>query len=457
MAESITILVIVLTLYTLIPTFLMRVFSLGAYPKENTEHGIALTFDDGPDPKYTPILLDLLARHGVKATFFVLGSKAERYPELILRMHNEGHLIGVHNYVHRTNALMMPWKVRKQINRTAEVIEKITGKSPQFYRPPWGVVNIFDFFLSRRFRIVLWSLIVGDWLNRTGKDKIKQRLFAQLQSGSVIVLHDSGDTLGADPDAPKLMIAALDEFLKETARRGFTFVRIDERFPLNEPEDRLPADRPKRKRWIAAVWLQWERFFQWLLHVRPIDPCNALLQFRLCRYHGKRIPLNDGQFIEPGDRVMELHLDNATLLDFGTKTRSTMQLAVQLIRAMERCLPHVSERLANDPTLHDVKGLYGVSIIHRGASQLGFTVSDLPKGIFLFCSKLYLRWLLYVIHPQGKRRLDTKTALLTPKMIAISVNEVRRRYPSSSFHNPELSPNPLTAGRGYDESMYQGM
>nr|WP_146189842.1 hypothetical protein [Paenibacillus elgii] len=65
--------------------------------------------------------------------------------------------------------------------------------------------------------------------------------------------------------------------------------------------------------------------------------------------------------------------------------------------------------------------------------------------------------MLYVIHPQGKRRLDTKTALLTPKMIAISANEVRRRYPSSSFHNPDLSPNPLTAGRGYDESMYQGM
>ncbi|UUZ83385.1 polysaccharide deacetylase family protein [Paenibacillus sp. P26] len=134
MADLIWWCIVVLVFYTVIPTLLMRIFGIGAYPK-SIESGIALTFDDGPDPKYTPILLDLLQKHNVKATFFVLGSKAERSPELILRMHREGHLIGLHNYVHRTNGLMMPWKVRRQLEQAAEAVKKITGESPQYYRP----------------------------------------------------------------------------------------------------------------------------------------------------------------------------------------------------------------------------------------------------------------------------------------------------------------------------------
>jgi peptidoglycan/xylan/chitin deacetylase (PgdA/CDA1 family) len=216
-----------LCVYTIIPTIVIRCFGLGVY-KDTSGQGIALTFDDGPDPEYTPRLLDLLKRYNVKATFFVLGSKAEQYPELIIRMHKEGHLLGVHNYVHRTNALMSPWKVRGQLEHTIRTIEKIVGVKPVHYRPPWGIFNLFDILLFRRFRVVLWSIIVGDWVSRGGAQKIKKRLLANVRNGDVIVLHDSGQTFGADKDAPEYMIQALQEFLDETSRKGYEFLRLDE-------------------------------------------------------------------------------------------------------------------------------------------------------------------------------------------------------------------------------------
>jgi peptidoglycan/xylan/chitin deacetylase (PgdA/CDA1 family) len=219
---------ILLSIYTIIPTLAIRIFGLGVH-KEAKGRGIALTFDDGPDPEYTPQLLDLLSKYKIKATFFVLGSKAEKHPELIVRMHREGHLIGVHNYLHLSNALMTPWKVRLQLKHSIETIEKIIGVTPVHYRPPWGIFNIFDFLLFRRFRVVLWSLIVGDWVSRGGAQKIKKRLLAKLKNGDVIVLHDSGQTFGANKDAPFYMLQALNDFLEETSQQGYEFLRVDEK------------------------------------------------------------------------------------------------------------------------------------------------------------------------------------------------------------------------------------
>ncbi|TBL75806.1 polysaccharide deacetylase family protein [Paenibacillus thalictri] len=215
-------------LYTVIPTLIVRLLGVGVFRQAAADRGILLTFDDGPDPDYTPQLLDLLQEHGIKATFFVLGRKAEQYPQLIARMHEEGHLIGLHNYVHRANGLMSPRSVRRQLEQSADVIEHITGQRPVYYRPPWGVINMFDFMLLGRFRMVLWSIIVGDWRSRGGKGKIKRRLLSRLKDGAVIVLHDSGETLGANRDAPAHMLEALHECIDEIAARGYSFLRVDE-------------------------------------------------------------------------------------------------------------------------------------------------------------------------------------------------------------------------------------
>ncbi|MCY9662345.1 polysaccharide deacetylase family protein [Paenibacillus chondroitinus] len=147
--------VITLFVYTIIPTMMIRLFGIAVYKKGTTAHSIALTFDDGPDPEYTSRLLDLLKQHNVKATFFVLGLKAKQYPELIKQMHHEGHLVGVHNYVHGANAFMTPKRVRLQVNNTVDVIDRIIGERPIYYRPPGGIINIFDFLLLKNFRKVI--------------------------------------------------------------------------------------------------------------------------------------------------------------------------------------------------------------------------------------------------------------------------------------------------------------
>ncbi|KAF6615691.1 polysaccharide deacetylase family protein [Paenibacillus sp. EKM102P] len=227
MEQTFIIIISGLLIYTIIPTLMVRLFGIGVYKRGTSKQPIALTFDDGPDPEYTPLLLDLLKKHNIKVTFFVLGQKAEQYPDLIQRMHSEGHLVGIHNYVHWSNALMSPKKVREQVNKTANVIDRIIGKRTFYYRPPWGVINLFDFFLMRKFRMILWSVIVGDWKSSGGKQKIKQRLLSKLKGGAVIVLHDSGQTFGADREAPAYMLEALNEFITEALSTGYSFHRVD--------------------------------------------------------------------------------------------------------------------------------------------------------------------------------------------------------------------------------------
>lgn len=223
-------------LYWLLPvicTFLLGIHVL----KKGKGHQVAFTFDDGPHPIYTPQLLDLLKKYRVKANFFVLGSKAEKYPELILRMHREGHLIGIHNYHHYPNSFMTPKQIRRQVNQTAEIVSQITGERPLFYRPPWGVLNLFDFWIHQDFCIVLWSVMVGDWKRRGGSSKVKKRLLRRLKDGSIFLLHDSGDTFGADLDAPENTLQALEDVLQVVLDKGYQCVRIDSMLRRHESLD----------------------------------------------------------------------------------------------------------------------------------------------------------------------------------------------------------------------------
>ncbi|WP_042461970.1 polysaccharide deacetylase family protein [Neobacillus dielmonensis] len=227
MGYMISAILFIILLYTVVPYFLSRGLGLKVVKSRKDSSQVAFTFDDGPDPNYTPILLDLLKKNGVNATFFVVGAKAEKQPELIRRMHQEGHLIGIHNYVHQSNWLMSPWKVHKGLEDTAKIIETITGVRPVYYRPPWGMLNLFDFVKKSRYQIILWSIMAEDWRTSGGSEKIKNRL-ANIKGGDVILLHDCGDTPGAELDAPRNTINALKDVLKAVKIKGYTCVRVDE-------------------------------------------------------------------------------------------------------------------------------------------------------------------------------------------------------------------------------------
>jgi hypothetical protein len=173
----------------------------------------------------------------------------------------------------------------------------------------------------------------------------------------------------------------------------------------------------------------WERLFLTLFRVKPINSANPLLKLRITEYRGKHpITLSDGEEIKKGDQVAELHLDNYTLFRLGTDAKNAVQLATLLIRRTQTLLPELVKLLETDPEYANVKGLYGITIVHRGTKQLGFTVQDLPDGMFTALTRIYLRILMYIVHPSGKDRLKLKSELLEPKIVAISINALRNRY-----------------------------
>ncbi|MBD7909341.1 polysaccharide deacetylase family protein [Sporosarcina gallistercoris] len=216
------------SVYTVVTTFFIRVTSLGIRKKVRKGNGIMLTFDDGPNPLYTPVLLDLLARHQIQAVFFVVGKHAEQNPGIIRRMHEEGHSIGIHHYEHISTWRLTPEQTHQQISRTAEVIKRITGSEPVFYRPPWGRFNLVTPFVSHPYTTIMWTHIIGDWKVRTCNEKLAERLRDIGADGSIVVLHDDGSNPGADDEAPAHMLHVLESYIREAIAEGIRFIPPDE-------------------------------------------------------------------------------------------------------------------------------------------------------------------------------------------------------------------------------------
>ncbi|PZD94385.1 polysaccharide deacetylase family protein [Paenibacillus sambharensis] len=186
---------------------------------------VALTFDDVPDPRYTPKVLDILAKHHTRATFFVLGSRAAKYPELVKRMVREGHLVGNHSYSHALFAKSSLASYRKQIERTDQLLARLTGYRPRFIRPPYGEILPRQVEWSREhgYIVVNWDVDSVDWTS-IGSDKIMANIRKTLQPGSIILQHagggDSQDLSGTVNAVPKLI-----RYLKA---KGYQAVTVDE-------------------------------------------------------------------------------------------------------------------------------------------------------------------------------------------------------------------------------------
>ncbi|OMP66810.1 polysaccharide deacetylase family protein [Domibacillus epiphyticus] len=212
--------------WTIIPTVAAKTYSTRVKKRGPDRKQIALTFDDGPDPVYTPLLLDTLNKYNVKATFFVVGEKAERHPDLIQRIQQEGHDIGIHNDKHISNWFLSPSSMNDQLVRAAKRVSAITGQNVTLYRPPWGHFNPFTLSKAAHFETIMWTDIPGDWKKSMTVQKLADKLRAARSNGAVITLHDSGDTFGAHKTAPRVMIKALHLFLSDEASAQYEFVTI---------------------------------------------------------------------------------------------------------------------------------------------------------------------------------------------------------------------------------------
>jgi peptidoglycan-N-acetylglucosamine deacetylase len=167
---------------------------------EGGPHQVALTFDDGPDPEWTPKILDILKAAKVKAAFFVVGVNAERYPALVRRIVNEGHEIGNHTYYHPNLSLCWPEHIRLELNATQLLIQSLTGRATTLFRPPYAadtqpssLADLIPLQMAEElnYLCVLENIDPQDWA-RPGADIILQRIKQQRHDGNIILLHDAG-------------------------------------------------------------------------------------------------------------------------------------------------------------------------------------------------------------------------------------------------------------------------
>lgn len=188
---------------------------IGSAEAENAKK-IALTFDDGPHPVYTPVLLDGLAKRKVKATFFITGENAEAYPELVKRMQEEGHLIGNHTYSHIQLTQGNREKFKGELVKTNEIIEEITGQGVTYVRPPYGS---WDKSFEKELNMipVLWNIDPLDWCCNDASCVIR-KVESAAGEDAIILLHDS---------YPSTVTAAL-QIVDDLQQRGYVFVTVEE-------------------------------------------------------------------------------------------------------------------------------------------------------------------------------------------------------------------------------------
>jgi peptidoglycan-N-acetylglucosamine deacetylase len=181
---------------------------------------VALTFDDGPDPESTPLFAGLLAEHGVRATFFLLGSMVEQAPWLAAELASAGHEIGVHGFDHRYLPARLPHVVRSDLHRATDVIERATGARPRLFRPPYGVLSGPSLLAARELGLtpVLWGAWGREWTPGATPESVFATLAGDLAGGVTVLMHDSGCT--SPPGSWQAGLGAVPLLLAECAQRG---------------------------------------------------------------------------------------------------------------------------------------------------------------------------------------------------------------------------------------------
>lgn len=187
--------------------------------RQGSNNTIFITFDDGPDRYETPLILDVLKKHNIRAAFFVIGNKAGQHPELLKRMHDEGHVVGNHSFDH---ANFFPLKSRRtiinEIEKTQRIINSAAAGNALFFRPPFGVTNPMIAAAVKKMGLVTvgWSLRSFDTVIKNN-DKLLDRLLKRTHNGAIVLFHDR----------IKGMHFVLDKYIKALKTRQYRFETLD--------------------------------------------------------------------------------------------------------------------------------------------------------------------------------------------------------------------------------------
>ena len=191
------------------------------YQGEGQGDRIALTFDDGPHPEYTAEILDILAEYGIHATFFVIGSNVDQYPELLERELSEGHEIGNHTQTHPLRNITRE-RLEEEISACEATIGEWIDCRPRLFRPPGGIISQTMMTLAQdhRYRVILWSIDTRDW-SHPSVELITKTVLEEVGAGDIILMHD-----GIEHNSPTP--TALRRLIPELLARGYRFVTVSE-------------------------------------------------------------------------------------------------------------------------------------------------------------------------------------------------------------------------------------
>jgi peptidoglycan/xylan/chitin deacetylase (PgdA/CDA1 family) len=188
------------------------------------ERAVALTFDDGPDPVYTPQILDVLARYEVKATFFVIGRRVDAHPEMVRRIVAAGHAVGSHGYSHAILRGVWPGEITTELDQSDAALYRAAGIRTRLFRHPGGMQGAFLPFVARAggWRVVVWSVDPRDY-TQPAAGEIARRVLEAAHPGAIVLLHDGS------PDGNKSReqtVAALPAILEGLRAGGYRIVPV---------------------------------------------------------------------------------------------------------------------------------------------------------------------------------------------------------------------------------------
>jgi peptidoglycan-N-acetylglucosamine deacetylase len=180
---------------------------------------ISLTFDDGPDLIYTPRILDILKKYQVKATFFLLGENAEKYPEVVKRMVQEDHVVANHSYHHLNFQKLNNTQFHEQVQKTQAVLQKLTGYFPKLLRPPYGEINEkqLAWATDQGIYVIMWNVDSLDWKGLTA-EQVMDNVLPCTYPGSIVLQHSTGRMAGS--------VKALDLMIPSFKKRGAQLVTV---------------------------------------------------------------------------------------------------------------------------------------------------------------------------------------------------------------------------------------
>ncbi|MEK4386210.1 polysaccharide deacetylase family protein [Solibacillus sp. FSL W7-1464] len=185
---------------------------------------IALTFDDGPDPRFSNDVLDVLKQYNVPATFFVLGSKAVANPEIVKRMQNEGHVIGNHTYLHPNLVEEADLgTLESEVTRTEDTLNEIIGYRTKLFRPPYGFLynELVEKLGNMNYSVIGWSVDSLDW-QEDPPEVIASKVVDNIHPGAIILMHDGAESSGDRTNT----ILSLQQIIPKLQEQGYEFVTV---------------------------------------------------------------------------------------------------------------------------------------------------------------------------------------------------------------------------------------